>query len=82
MQDANLPGGETPSVPYRWLDALVAGLAFRLGRIYPPQMPNMDPMAFRSALKADADEAWKSAAEQDVENVPLVLAPSLSRYYR
>jgi hypothetical protein len=45
-------------------------------------MPNMDPMAFRSALKADADEAWKSAAEQDVENVPLVLAPSLSRYYR
>ena len=74
MQDANLTGGETPDVPYRWLDALVAGLAHRLSRVYAPDLEQM--------RKADADEAWKIAAAQDTENVPFALAPNLMNYYR
>ena len=38
IQDANLAGGETPDLPYRWLDALVAGLSHRLARIYAPAL--------------------------------------------
>ena len=74
MQDANIPGGETPNVPYRWFDAMVAGLAHRLARIYNPQIEQI--------RKADADEAWIIAATQDIEPVPLVLAPNLANYYR
>jgi hypothetical protein len=82
IQDANLSGGETPDVPERWFDAIVAGLAFRLARIYPPQLPNVSPLELRNTMKQDADEAWRIAATQDTENVPLVLAPQLSNYYR
>jgi len=74
LQDANLTNAETPDVPYRWLDALVASLAHRLARIYAPTL--------EAQRKADALEAWQIAATQDTENVPLVLAPSFSRYYR
>jgi len=74
VQDANLSGGETPDVPYRWLDALCAGLSHRLARIYAPPLEQL--------RKADAEEAWKIAATQDTENVPLVLAPSLVGYFR
>jgi hypothetical protein len=74
VQDAALTGGETPDVPYLWTDALVAGLAYRLARTYAP--------ALEAIRKADAKEAWDVAATQNVENVPIVLAPGISRYYR
>ena len=74
VQDANLTNGETLDVPYRWLDAVVAGVAHRLSRIYAPQL---EPVR-----KADALEAWTIAATQDTENVPLLLAPQLAGYYR
>ncbi len=74
LQDANIAGGETPNTPYRWLDALVAGLAHRLARIYAPPLEQI--------RKADADDAWAVAATQDTENVPFMLAPGLSAYYR
>lgn len=74
VQDAALPGGQTPDIPYLWTDAMVAGLAHRLARTYAPQL--------EAVRKADAMEAWTIAASQNVENVPIVLAPGLSRYYR
>lgn len=73
LEDANLTGGETPNMPYRWLDVLVSGLALRLARVYAPALV-MD-------RKADYKEAWDIAATQDTEGVPLSLAPSLSGYY-
>lgn len=79
MQDANLPGGETPDLPYRWLDVLVSGLAKRVARYYPPQ--GMDPLAFQAARDKDYDEAWKWAGTQDTENVPVSIAPAISSYY-
>lgn len=74
VQDANLPNGELPNVPTRWLDYMVSGLSHRLSRIYAP--------ALEAARKADADQAWKIAATADVENVDMVVAPQLGAYYR
>lgn len=75
MEDANLTGGETPDIPYLWLDWFVAGLAHRLARPY----ANIEMEKLR---KADAVEAWTVAATQNVENVPTTLAPTISSYYR
>lgn len=72
LQDANLPSGETPDIPYRWIDALCAETAYRLSRIYAPDKEQM--------RKTDAAEAWAVAATQDTENVPLVIAPAIGFY--
>jgi hypothetical protein len=72
LQDANLPSGETPDVPYRFLDALCAEVAYRLSRVYAP-----DREAIR---KVDADKAWAIAATTDVENVGLNITPALGAY--
>lgn len=74
MQDINLPGGETPDLPYRWLDAFVAGLAYRLARIYAPDLEDK--------RKIDALDAWRTAATQDTENVNLSIAPTIRSYYK
>jgi len=75
MQDANLGGGETPDLPYRWLDWFIAGMAHRLSRPY-------STLDMEKQRKADAVEAWTIAATQDVENVALSLKPTISTYYR
>jgi hypothetical protein len=74
VQDANLPLGETPDLPYRWLDAITSELAYRLARIYAPDKEQM--------RKADATEAWAVAATQDTENVGMTLQPGIGDYYR
>ena len=74
VQDANLPSGETPDIPYRWYDAFVAGLAHRFARIYQPQL--------EAVRKIDYQEAWQFAASEDTEDVPLYIYPALGQYYR
>lgn len=73
-QDANLPSGETPAIPYRWLDAMVTGLAARLSKIYAPALEDKREM--------DAMKAWNIAATQDTENVDLTISPGVDAYYR
>jgi len=73
IQDALLPNGFQMEVPYRWLDALIAGLAHRLARVFAPPLEQI--------RKMDADEAWTIAATQDTENVPLYIAPGLIGYF-
>lgn len=74
MQDANLLGGETPDIPYRWYDAFVSGMSHRFSRIYAPDLEDK--------RKKDAMEAWAIAATQDTENVPLSIQPTIKMYYR
>lgn len=74
MQDVNLAGGETPDLPYRWLDVLVSGLAWRFARVYAKDL--------EAVRKQDYADAWAAAGTQDTENVPLRIAPNLSSYYR
>lgn len=72
IQDANLASGQTPEIPYAWLDAYEAGLAYRLSRYYKPELEDK--------RKMDYMEAWNVAATFNVENVPLMLTPMLSAY--
>lgn len=81
MEDANLRGGETPDLPYLWLDWFVAGMAHRLSRPYGPN-DVATALTLEKARKADADAAWTIAATQNTENVPLRLVPQIGSYYR
>lgn len=74
IEDAELADGMTLAIPQLWLDAFAAGLAYRLARIYAPQL--------KASMKAEYDEAWNIAAAQNVENVPLMIIPGVSGYYR
>lgn len=74
IQDAELQDGQTLDIPYRWMDAMCAGLAARVAAIYAP-----DRLAL---LEAKAAQAYTTAATQDTENVPLYIMPGLSGYYR
>jgi hypothetical protein len=73
MQDANLAGGETMDIQYLFIDCIVAGLAHRLARIYKPEL--------EAQREKDYDKAWKLAAAQNTENVPLSISPSIRRYF-
>lgn len=74
IQDANFTSGQTLDVPYRWLDAVANGLAYRLARIWnKPISPQ---------LKIEADESYKIAADQDTEYVSYYISPMISGYYR
>lgn len=72
--DAEFANGLTPEVPFRWLDAYVAGLAWKLSEVYAPMLE--DKMFLRY------DRSWRIAATQDTENVSLIIAPALGGYYR
>ena len=74
LQDANLPSGETPDIPYRWIDALCAETAYRLSRTYAPEL--------EAQRKQDAAEAWSIAATEDTENVALNIVPALGGYFQ
>ena len=74
IQDSLIPNGQVAEIPNRWIDAVVAGLAYRMARIYTPQLEQI--------RKVDAEEAWQLAATQDVENTPLNITPGLGGYWR
>lgn len=74
IQDSQVANGATAEVPQRWYDAIIAGLAHRLSRIYAPELEQI--------RKMDAEEAWRIAATQDVENTPLNIMPGLGTYWR
>lgn len=72
VQDANLPNGTNPAVPYYWLDAYLAELAYRLSRHHAPQL--------EAVRKVDAKEAYERACKQ-TEPSPLYITPGLSGYF-
>ena len=74
MQDANLAGGETMDIQYLFIDAVVAGLAHRLARIYKPEL--------EAQREKDYDKAWRIAASQNTENVGLSISPAIRTYYK
>lgn len=73
-QDTNVTGGQTAEVPYRFLEAFTSGLAWKLSEIYAPEKEDK--------LFTRYQRAWSIAATQDVENVPLTIAPGLDSYFR
>jgi hypothetical protein len=82
IQDSMIGGGNQMDSPQRFLDAFVAGLAYRLCRIYPPNLPGVTPIEFEALRKKDWDDAWMKAAKQDTEDVPQYIIPGISSYFR
>lgn len=74
IQDASLTGNAQVEVPYLWLEAFADGLTYRLARIWKPEIA--------VALKAQADESYQIAAEQNIETSNVYLSPLIGGYFR
>jgi hypothetical protein len=70
LQDAGT-GVNTQDVPFRFLPALVAGLAYHLSMKLPGGLDRM-PM-----LKQQYDEAWTLAEQEDREKAPVRFVPRM-----
>lgn len=73
-QTSNLQNGETVDIPFLWMEAFADGLAYRLAKIWNPQIA--------VELKAVADESYKIAAAQNVETANTYISPQLAGYFR
>lgn len=73
MQDAG-NGDTTQDIPFRFLPAMVAGLAYHMSLKIPEALPRVE------MLKAIYDEQWQAAADEDREKAPLRLVPRVSAY--
>jgi hypothetical protein len=60
----------TQDIPFRWLNCMVAGLAYYLSL----KLPNMDVQRIMG-LKADYEEQFKFASEEDREKAPIRFIP-------
>jgi hypothetical protein len=66
-------GINTADVPFRFNEALVAGLAYKIAL----KLPNADPTRIQG-LKAMYDEAWELASAEDREKAPVRFVPRIS----
>jgi hypothetical protein len=73
IEDVAVASGETLNLPYLWMDAYVCELAWRFAMSYAPQIEDK--------RKAQALEAWTTAASQNIEVTNLALVPPLGRFY-
>ena len=64
-------------IPFRFLTAMVAGLAYRLSM----KLPNMDPTRI-AALKAEYEQQWQLASEEDREKANIRFVPRSVSYFR
>lgn len=71
IQDAGTGGTATQDIPFRFLPALVAGLAFHLSLKIP------EAAARTADLKVMYEEAFKLAADEDRDKAPIRLAPRM-----
>ena len=73
LQDAG-DGTTTQDIPFRFLPCLVAGLAYHLSLKVPGALERS------MGLKAQYEELWQQAADEDREKAPLRIAPR--QYFR
>jgi len=69
LQDAG-NAVNTQDIPFRWLNCMVAGLAYYLSL----KLPNMDPNR-AMGLKADYEQQFQFASEEDREKAPIRFVP-------
>lgn len=74
LQDAETVGNQAPDVPYVFLEAFALALAYRLALIWTPERA--------AVLKAEAAEIYKIAADTNIENAAVYIAPGMSQYWR
>ena len=68
IQDAG-NGVTTQDIPFRFLPCMVAGLAYHLSKKVPGAFERTQ------MLKAEYEELWQQAADEDREKAPLRIAP-------
>jgi len=68
IQDAG-NGVTTQDIPFRFLPCMVAGLAYHLSKKVPGALERTQ------MLKAEYEELWQQAADEDREKAPLRIAP-------
>ena len=74
IQDASMAGNTQVEIPYLWLEAFADGLAYRLARIWAPQIA--------VEFKAQADESYQIAAAQNIETSNMYISPMIGGYFR
>lgn len=82
LQDVQLSNGVGVDAPFRFLEAVSAGLTWRLARRYPKEAIAARGPAAITELKGEWLEAFNLAAQTDQETTPLYITPGLSGYYR
>jgi hypothetical protein len=73
LEDAG-DGTTTQDIPFRFIPCMVAGLAYHLSLKIPGALERS------SMLKAEYEELWQQAADEDREKAPLRIAPR--QYFR
>jgi hypothetical protein len=69
IQDAGNGGTKTMDVPFRFVPCLAAGLAYYIALKVPEGLPRLD------ILKAQYDEAWNNAANEDQDRAAVRFVP-------
>jgi hypothetical protein len=69
IQDAGTGGTKTMDVPFRFVPCLAAGLAYYIALKVPEGLPRLD------ILKAQYDEAWNNAANEDQDRAAVRFVP-------
>lgn len=72
LEDAGI-GVNTQDIPFRFMPALVAGLAYYLAMKIPEAFDRL------VALKAEYDNAWMQASDEDREKAPVRFVPLMPR---
>ena len=75
IQDAG-SGGFVQDMPFRFIPPMVAGLAYQLATKLPDMDMNRIPM-----LKADYEQQFQLAADEDREKAPIRFVPRNTFYY-
>jgi hypothetical protein len=76
VQDAGSGGTRTQDIPFRFVNCMVAGLAYYLAQ----KLPNVDPQR-RVELKAEYEQQFQLAADEDREKAPVRFVPR-NLFYR
>lgn len=74
IQDAAMPAGAQPEIPFYFIEAYALALAWRLAAIWNP--------ANAANLKTLADEGYEIAANRNTEQAAFYVTPLVTPYYR
>jgi len=69
IEDPGVPASNSMDIPFRFYEALISGLAFKLAIKRAPEKAQM--------LKAEYDEAFQLAADEDRDRAPLRIVPRM-----
>lgn len=75
--DVSAPGDGSAPVPFRFMPALVAGLAYEIGKKHHPREVSDGKLM---QLKSDYDEKWLHAEKGDAQRASIWMRPNMGGY--